>query len=133
MLSISGQLLGLCHIPSLSQCELIYGMLYVDFFNILGIFDCEIKLSISLSLFSLLSLFLFNNSVKEDVLNYHFHPTEKFKETDVGIIVEFTASGDTEICWNLFKWEDKVKILEPQELIDFYICNLKILIVYCII
>jgi len=63
---------------------------------------------------------LFDNSVKEDVLNYHFHPTQKFKETKNGVVVEFIASGKTEICWNLFKWEDKVKILEPQELIDFY-------------
>ena len=68
---------------------------------------------------------LFNNSVREDVLNYHFHPTQKFKETKDGIIVEFSASGKTEICWNLFKWEDKVKILEPLELIDFYQDNLK--------
>ena len=68
---------------------------------------------------------LFNNSIKDQVLNYHFHPTEKFKETDDGVIVEFSASGDTEICWNLFKWEDKVEILEPQGLIDFYKDNLK--------
>lgn len=68
---------------------------------------------------------LFDNSVKEDVLNYHFHPTQKIKETKNGVIVEFYASGMTEICWNLFKWEDKVKILAPIELIDFYKNNLK--------
>lgn len=68
---------------------------------------------------------LFNNSIKDDVLNYHFHPTQEFKKADNGVIVEFTASGKTEICWNLYKWEDKVKVLEPQNLIDFYKDNLK--------
>jgi len=68
---------------------------------------------------------LFDNSIKDDVLNYHFYPTQKFEKTENGVIVEFTASGKTEICWNLYKWEDKVKILEPFELIDFYKDNLK--------
>lgn len=64
---------------------------------------------------------LFDKSVKDDVLNYHFHPTQKLKEMKNGSIsVKFVASGMMEICWNLYKWEDKVKIISPKELIYEY-------------
>ena len=68
---------------------------------------------------------LFDESVKEDVLNYHFHPTQKYIENkDGSVTVKFTASSMAEICWNLYKWEDKVKIISPKSLIYFYTTNL---------
>lgn len=64
---------------------------------------------------------LFDKGVKDDVLDYHFHPTQKLKENNDGsICVTFMASGITEICWNLYKWEDKVKIIAPESLICEY-------------
>lgn len=64
---------------------------------------------------------LFDKSVRDDVLSYHFHPTQKLKENgDGSISVTFISSGMTEICWNLYKWEDKVKIVTPKELICEY-------------
>lgn len=69
---------------------------------------------------------LFNKSVRDDVINYYFHPTQKLKENDGGSIsVTFISSGITEICWNLYKWEDKVKIVSPKELICEYKNSLK--------
>ena len=68
---------------------------------------------------------LFDKSVKKDVLNYHFHPSQKIIENNNGsVTVRFKASGMTEMCWNLYKWEDKVKIIAPKSLIDFYKTNL---------
>ena len=53
----------------------------------------------------------------EDVLNYNFHPTQKMKQqTDGSVIVNFKASGDKHIIWNLFKWGYAVEILSPQSL-----------------
>lgn len=63
---------------------------------------------------------LFDKSAKDDVLNYHFHSSQIIKETKDGILVEFSASGMKEICWNLYKWEDKVRIISPEELIGEY-------------
>lgn len=63
----------------------------------------------------------FDKSVKDDVLNYHFHPTQEMFENDNGsITVKFKASSMNEICWNLYKWDDKVKIIAPVELIEYY-------------
>lgn len=46
----------------------------------------------------------FDKSVKDDVLNYHFHPTQKIKELDNGNIqVKFTSGGTYAICQELFK------------------------------
>lgn len=53
----------------------------------------------------------------EDVLNYHFHPTQKIKVQDDGsVVVTFKASGDKHIMWNLFKWGYAVDILAPAKL-----------------
>lgn len=68
----------------------------------------------------------FDKSVRDDVLSYNFHPTQKLKENDDGSIsVTFISSGMIEICWNLYKWEDKVKIVSPKELICEYKNSLK--------
>jgi len=64
---------------------------------------------------------LFDNEASEDALNYHFHPTQIVKENKDGTVeVEFCAGGTKAICWELFKWSEHVKILEPQRLKDLY-------------
>jgi predicted DNA-binding transcriptional regulator YafY len=63
----------------------------------------------------------FDAKVREDVLNYHFHPTQKFKElTNGNIQVKFTSGGTKAICDELFKWGSNVKIKKPQELKEIY-------------
>ena len=63
----------------------------------------------------------FDNSVAEDVLNYHFHPTQKMKQLDNGNIqVKFICGGKYAICYELFKWGGKVQIKKPVELKKYY-------------
>lgn len=63
----------------------------------------------------------FDKSVAEDVKNFHFHPTQKIKEEkDGNIKLEFKAGGMLEICWHIFKWGDKVKIIKPESLKEDY-------------
>ena len=63
----------------------------------------------------------FDKSVAEDVLNYHFHPTQKMKQLDNGNIqVKFTSGGKLAICHELFKWGTSVKIKKPAELRKYY-------------
>lgn len=63
----------------------------------------------------------FDKSVANDVLNYHFHPTQKIKTLASGNIqVEFTSGGTYAICQELFKWGCSVKIQKPVELKEYY-------------
>lgn len=63
----------------------------------------------------------FDKSVAEDVLNYHFHPTQKIKQLDNGNIqVKFTSGGKLAICHELFKWGTSVKIKKTAELRKYY-------------
>ena len=63
----------------------------------------------------------FDKSVAEDVLNYHFHPTQKMKQLENGNIqVKFTSGGTYAICQELFIWGCNVKIKKPVELRDYY-------------
>ena len=63
----------------------------------------------------------FNNDVREDVLNYYFHPTQKVKENPDGTVtVKFKAGGSYAICQELFKWGCSVKIKQPLELREYY-------------
>lgn len=63
----------------------------------------------------------FDKSVAEDVLNYHFHPTQKIKHLDSGNVqVKFTCGGKYAICHELFKWGGKVQIKKPVELKNYY-------------
>lgn len=63
----------------------------------------------------------FNAEVKDDVLNYHFHPTQKIKELPNGNIqVKFTSGGTHAICQELFKWGTDVKIKKPVEFMEYY-------------
>ncbi len=64
---------------------------------------------------------LFSKEVRDDVLNYHFHPTQKVVEQDSGdVLVKFQASGEREICNELFIWGGYVKVLEPSKLKECY-------------
>ena len=62
----------------------------------------------------------FTGRALEDVRNYFFHPTQKITDNGSNVIVEFRASGDEAICWELFKWGECVEILAPQKLHDIY-------------
>lgn len=63
----------------------------------------------------------FDKSVAEDVLNYHFHPTQKMKQLDSGNVqVKFTCGGKYAICHELFKWGTNVQIKKPAELKEYY-------------
>ncbi len=65
---------------------------------------------------------LFSKNVADDVLNFHFHSTQKIKQNDDGTVtVKFKASGDKEILWHLFKWGEDVKIISPAKLKKEYI------------
>lgn len=63
----------------------------------------------------------FDKSVANDVLNYHFHPTQKIKQLkNENVQVEFKSGGTYAICQELFKWGCKVQIKKPVELKDYY-------------
>lgn len=63
----------------------------------------------------------FDKSVKGDVLEYGFHPSQKIKELKNGnVCVSFAASGSFEIITELLKWRDTVKIISPKVLKDEY-------------
>lgn len=64
----------------------------------------------------------FSPEVKEEVINYNFHPTQKIKEQEDGsVLVSFKASGEYEICWHLFKWGKTVQILAPKKIKEVYL------------
>lgn len=63
----------------------------------------------------------FDKSVANDVLNYHFHPTQKMKTLTSGNVqVAFKSGGTYAICQELFKWGCSVKIQKPVELKIYY-------------
>ena len=63
----------------------------------------------------------FDKSVADDVLNYHFHPSQKIKELPSGNVqVKFTSGGTYAICQELFKWGCDVKVLKPVKLKEYY-------------
>ena len=63
----------------------------------------------------------FDKFVKDDVMNYHFHPTQKVKELENGNVeIKFTSGGKLAMCYELFKWAGNVKIKKPLELKKYY-------------
>ena len=63
----------------------------------------------------------FDKRVADDVLNYHFHPTQKIKQLENGNIeVKFTSGGTQAICYELFKWGTSVKIKKPHAFKSYY-------------
>lgn len=63
----------------------------------------------------------FIKELKEDVLNYNFHPTQKIIEEKNGTTtVKFNASGSKEIFCHVFKWGAGCKIIAPESLKEEY-------------
>ena len=63
----------------------------------------------------------FDKAVADDVLNYHFHPTQKMKKLDNGNMqVKFKSGGTYAICQELFKWGTNVKIKRPSSFKKYY-------------
>lgn len=68
----------------------------------------------------------FDKAVSDDVINYHFHPTQTMKKLKNGNIkVTFTSGGTYAICQELFKWGCSVAIISPVELKTYYKAYLK--------
>ena len=52
-----------------------------------------------------------------DVLEYHFHPTEKkTRLADGSVEVRFVAGGLIEMAWHLFTWGADVEVIAPESL-----------------
>lgn len=63
----------------------------------------------------------FDKSISEDILNYHFHPTQELTTLETGNVqVKFISGGIKAICCELFKWGCSVKIQQPTELKKYY-------------
>lgn len=63
----------------------------------------------------------FDKAVADDVLNYHFHPTQKVKQLENGNIqVKFKSGGTYAICQELFKWGTNVRIKRPSNFKAYY-------------
>ena len=63
----------------------------------------------------------FDKSVREDVLNYNFHPKQKVKELENGNVeVSFKSGGKLAMCFEFFKWGGNLKIKQPAELKEYY-------------
>lgn len=46
-----------------------------------------------------------------------FHPDQQFEDrSDGSLIVRFSACGHLEMCWHLYAWGDKVRVLSPPTL-----------------
>lgn len=64
---------------------------------------------------------LFDKQAANDAKRYYFHPTQKIKELENGEIeIQFEAGGTKAVCWELFKWGEHVKILNPPSLKKLY-------------
>lgn len=73
----------------------------------------------------------FDKKIADDVLNYHFHPTQKMKTLENGNIqVKFTCGGKYSVISELFKWGCDVKIKSPKKLKEYYKYNLEQVLKY---
>ncbi len=64
----------------------------------------------------------FDKSTADDILEYHFHNSQKIIPLENGNIqVSLRASGSYEIITELLKWRDCVKIISPKSLKDEYL------------
>lgn len=69
---------------------------------------------------------LFAKNAADDVLKYHFHPTQSISLQENGEVeVRFKAGGTMAIFWELFRWGDHVRILGPKSLKEAYAQELK--------
>ncbi len=61
----------------------------------------------------------FRPEAAAEAKTYRFHPNQTMEEMEDGsLIVRFTAGGQVEMAWHLFKWGDLVEVLEPRSLAD---------------
>jgi predicted DNA-binding transcriptional regulator YafY len=61
-----------------------------------------------------------------DVLQHHFHPTERKRVLDDGSVeVTFKAGGELEMCWHLFTWGADVDVVAPERLRRKYAAELR--------
>ncbi|WP_270938984.1 helix-turn-helix transcriptional regulator [Falsiroseomonas oryzae] len=61
-----------------------------------------------------------------DVLQHHFHPTERKRVLEDGSVeVTFTAGGELEMCWHLFTWGADVEVVAPKRLRQKYAQELR--------
>ena len=68
----------------------------------------------------------FDKSIAEDILCYHFHPTQKMKQLDNGNVqVKLVTGGKWALFHELFKWGSNVKIKKPLCLKKDYVDYLK--------
>jgi len=59
----------------------------------------------------------FSPDAAEEARLYLFHPDQKFiDEKDGSLTVSFEASGYLEMCWDLYRWGDKVRVIKPLKL-----------------
>jgi len=55
----------------------------------------------------------------ENAREFLFHPSQEAEEqSDGSLIVRFRAGGLLEMAWHLYKWGDKVEVLEPKNLAE---------------
>lgn len=66
----------------------------------------------------------FDAEVADDVLNFHFHPTQSLlQNADGSVTVKFEACGLKEMCWHLVTWAGYVEVIQPRELRTAYRIN----------
>jgi predicted DNA-binding transcriptional regulator YafY len=64
---------------------------------------------------------LFSADRAEDAKSFRFHSSQQIRTNpDGSVTVTFQACGKTEMAWELFRWEDKVKIIKPDALRQHY-------------
>ena len=69
---------------------------------------------------------VFEKESVQKALNYYFHPTQKMQvQKDGSLLVNFSASGEREIMYNLFRWGKNCKIIKPERLKIMYTEYLK--------
>lgn len=59
----------------------------------------------------------FSRKIADEARNFHFHPTQTFKEEpDGSVLVKFRCGGMWEMCWHAFTWGDGLEIVAPAKL-----------------
>ncbi|WP_422028788.1 helix-turn-helix transcriptional regulator [Roseovarius sp.] len=63
----------------------------------------------------------FTPEAAAEARQFLFHPTQQMEEEpDGSLTVRFRAGGLLEMCWHLFRWSDRVKVLAPEALREMY-------------
>jgi predicted DNA-binding transcriptional regulator YafY len=60
----------------------------------------------------------FDKQVADEATEFLFHPTQKLQlQKDGSLIVRFRAGGALEMAWHLYTWGDRVRVIEPKDLL----------------